>query len=303
MGDDGSMLPSGKTGQVVIRGASVTLGYDRNPAATRDAFARGWFKTGDLGFFDDDGYLFLVGRSREMINRGGEKITPREVDEVLLEHPAIAEAVTFAVPHTTLGEDVAAAIVLRPNATATVKDIRQFASGRLAGFKIPRQVLIVKELPKGATGKVRRVGLAATLGLKSGAVATQPFVAPRTPLENELTGIWTDVLSREQVGIHDDFFALGGDSLLAAQVIACIHDRFHLDVGVVSVFEAPTVAEMAQHLEGIDPGRRNAPSRCEYCRASIETKNYPRRRPRNGCGSCSTLWQACRTSTLFMRFG
>ena len=261
MGDDGGVLPPGQTGQVVIRGASVTLGYDHNPAATRDAFARGWFKTGDLGFFDDDGYLFLVGRSREMINRGGEKITPREVDEVLLEHPAIAEAVTFAVPHKTLGEDVAAAIVLRPNAKATVNDIRQFASKRLVGFKVPRQVLIVKGLPKGATGKVRRVGLAATLGLKNGAVATQSFIAPRTPLENELAGIWADVLSREQVGIHDDFFALGGDSLLAAQVIACIHDRFHLDVGVVSVFEAPTVAEMAQHLEGlIQAGQTHRPA-------------------------------------------
>ena len=123
------MLPPGKTGQVVIRGASVTPGYDGDAAATHAAFAGGWFKTGDLGFFDDDGYLFLVGRSREMINRGGEKITPREVDEVLLEHPAVAEAVTFAVPHATLGEDVAAAIVLRPHAKVAAKDIRQFVSG------------------------------------------------------------------------------------------------------------------------------------------------------------------------------
>ena len=251
MGDDGNMLPHRQTGQVVIRGASVTLGYDGDPAATRDAFAGGWFKTGDLGFFDDDGYLFLVGRSREMINRGGEKITPREVDEVLLEHPAIAEAVTFAVPHTTLGEDVAAAIVLRPHAVATPKDIRQFVSGRLADFKVPRQVLIVKELPKGATGKVRRVGLAAKLGLDNGIVTTQSFVAARTPLENELAGIWADVLLCEQVGIHDDFFALGGDLLLAAQVLSCIHDKMHLDVGVASVFEAPTVGEMAQHLEAL----------------------------------------------------
>lgn len=261
MGDDGKMLPHRQTGQVVIRGASVTLGYDRDPAATRDAFAGGWFKTGDLGFFDDDGYLFLVGRSREMINRGGEKLTPREVDEVLLEHPAIAEAVTFAVPHTTLGEDVAAAIVLRPNATATVKDIRQFAGGRLADFKVPRQVFIVKELPKGATGKVRRVGLAAKLAITNGVAATQSFVAPRTPLENELAGIWADVLACEQVGIHDDFFALGGDSLLAAQVLACIRDKIHLDVGVVSVFEAPSVAEMAQHLEAlIQTGQTRRPT-------------------------------------------
>ena len=135
--------------------------------ATEAAFAGDWFKTGDLGFFDDDGYLFLTGRIREIINRGGEKIAPQEVDEVLLEHPAVAEAVTFAVPHATLGEDVASAVVLRPDAAATPKDIRQFAIGRIADFKVPRQVLIVREIPKGPTGKVQRIGLAAKLGLAS----------------------------------------------------------------------------------------------------------------------------------------
>ena len=213
MGDGGSLLPHGKTGQVVIRGPSVTLGYDGDRATTLAAFDGDWFKTGDLGFFDSDGYLFLVGRSREMINRGGEKITPREIDEVLLEHPAVAEAVTFAVPHPTLGEDVAAALVLRPHANATTKDIRQFAMERLAEFKVPRQVLFLKELPKSATGKVRRIGLAAKLGLASGVATPQAYVAPRTPLENVLTGIWADILQREQVGIYDDFFALGGEFL------------------------------------------------------------------------------------------
>ena len=107
MDEAGALLPRGQTGQVVVRGTSVIDGYDGNPMATDAAFAGDWFKTGDLGFFDDDGYLFLSGRIREMINRGGEKIAPKEVDEVLLEHPAVAEAVTFAVPHATLGEDVA----------------------------------------------------------------------------------------------------------------------------------------------------------------------------------------------------
>src|SRR5207253_1734705 len=143
MDEAGALLPRGQTGQVVVRGASVIDGYDGNPMATEAAFAGDWFKTGDLGFFDDDGYLFLPGRIREMINRGGEKIAPKEVDEVLLEHPAVADAVTFAVPHATLGEDVASAVVLRPNAVATPKDIRQFAGGRIADFKVPRQVLVV----------------------------------------------------------------------------------------------------------------------------------------------------------------
>jgi acyl-CoA synthetase (AMP-forming)/AMP-acid ligase II len=249
MDDGGGLLPHGKTGQVVIRGASVTLGYDGDPATTAAAFAGDWFKTGDLGFFDGDGYLFLVGRSREMINRGGEKITPREIDEVLLEHPAVAEAVTFAVPHPTLGEDVAAAIVLRAHAKATTKDIRQFVMARLAEFKVPRQVLFLKELPKSATGKVRRIGLAAKLGLASGVAAPQAFVAPRTPLENVLAGIWADILRHERVGIHDDFFALGGDSLLAAQALTCIYETMQLKIEVSGLFDAPTVAEMAEYLE------------------------------------------------------
>jgi acyl-CoA synthetase (AMP-forming)/AMP-acid ligase II len=247
MDEGGAFLPSGQTGQVVVRGASLMSGYDADSIATKAAFAGDWFKTGDLGFFDDDGYLFLAGRIKEIINRGGQKIAPSQVDEVLLEHPAVAEAVTFAVPHPTLGEDVAAAVVLRPAAKVTPKDIRQFAMGRLATFKVPRQVQIVAEIPKGPTGKVQRVGLAEKLGLAG--AASRTFAAPRTPLENVLAGIWADVLRLDQVGIHDDFFALGGDSLLAAHVLTSIHDAMHLDVGVVSLFDAPTVAEMAEYLE------------------------------------------------------
>ncbi len=256
MDEEGTLLTRGQTGEVVVRGASVTSGYDGDPKATKAAFAGDWFKTGDLGFFDADGYLFLVGRMREIINRGGEKVAPQEVDEVLLEHPAVAEAVTFAVPHATLGEDVASAVVLRSHCVATPKDIRQFAIGRIADFKVPRQVLIVTELPKGPTGKVKRVGLAAKLGLESGGVMPRTFLAPRTSLEKELAGIWATVLQIEQVGIHDDFFALGGDSLLATQVLAHIHTILLLDVEVSCFFEAPTVAEMAQHLEAlIDSGQ------------------------------------------------
>ena len=249
MDDRGDVLPAGEAGHVTVRGPSVMPGYDGNSAATAAAFTGDWFKTGDQGFFDEEGYLYLSGRTREMINRGGENIAPREVDEALLEHPAVAEAVTFAVPHATLGEDVAAAVALRPNADATAKDIRQFAAGRLADFKVPRQVLIIEQLPKGSTGKVQRIGLAEKLGLAGGSAASRTFAAPRTSLENILAGIWADVLHLEQVGIHDDFFALGGDSLLAAHVLTSIHDAMHLEVEVVSLFDAPTVAEMAEYLE------------------------------------------------------
>ena len=247
--EGGGFLPSGQTGQVVVRGASVMSGYDNDLIATEAAFFGDWFKTGDQGFFDEDGYLFLVGRSQEVINRGGEKIAPQEVDKVLLEHPAVADAITFAVPHPTLGQDVASAIVLRHDAAATPNDIRRFVSGRVADFKVPRQVLIVTELPKGPTGKVLRVGLAAKLGLANYAAMPRTFVAPRTALEKVLAGIWVDVLGIEQVGIHDDFFVLGGDSLSVAKLVAQVYDAVDFEIEVSRFFEAPTIAETAHDFE------------------------------------------------------
>jgi acyl-CoA synthetase (AMP-forming)/AMP-acid ligase II len=245
----GALLPNGELGQIVVRGASVMSGYAGDPMASRTAFAGDWFETGDQGFFDKDGYLFLVGRSREIINRGGEKIAPQEVDEALLEHPGVAEAATFAVAHRTLGEDVAAAIVLRQPAAATPREIRDFVSGRVADFKVPRHILIVSELPKGPTGKVQRIGLAEKLGLASGINLPQTFVAPRTPLEKMLVGCWAEVLQVERVGIHDDFFALGGDSLSVSHVLARVYEITHVEVEVFGFFEAPTVAGLADHLE------------------------------------------------------
>jgi acyl-CoA synthetase (AMP-forming)/AMP-acid ligase II len=143
----------------------VTAGYERNREANDAAFAFGWFHTGDQGVLDADGYLRVTGRLKEIINRGGEKISPLEVDDVLMDHPDIAQCVTFAVPHEKLGEEVAAAIVLREGTSASENDIRTFASGRLADFKVPRKVVILDEIPKGATGKLQRIGLAAKLGL------------------------------------------------------------------------------------------------------------------------------------------
>jgi acyl-CoA synthetase (AMP-forming)/AMP-acid ligase II len=161
----GRRLPAGERGEVVIRGSNVTAGYLGSPEATAAAFTDGWLRTGDEGFFDADGYLRLTGRLKELINRGGEKISPREVDETLLDHPAVAQAVTFALPDPKLGEEVAAAIVLRAGSSATEADIRDFARARLAPFKVPRRVLFLAEIPKGPTGKLQRIGLAEKLGL------------------------------------------------------------------------------------------------------------------------------------------
>ncbi len=165
MDDEGNLLQTGEVGEVVIRGPNVTPGYENNPDANAEAFTHGWFRTGDQGVMDDDGYVTITGRLKEIINRGGEKISPKEVDEVLMDHPAVQQVVTFAVPHEKLGEEVAAAVVLREGSDSSPAEIRQFAAERLADFKVPRQVLVMEEIPKGPTGKLRRIGLAEQLGI------------------------------------------------------------------------------------------------------------------------------------------
>jgi acyl-CoA synthetase (AMP-forming)/AMP-acid ligase II len=165
MDDDGTILPQGEIGEVVIRGPNVTAGYEANPDANAKAFTHGWFRTGDQGAFDAEGYLTLTGRLKELINRGGEKVSPLEVDGVLSAHPAVAQALTFAMPHAKLGEEVAAAVVLREGAACTERELRDFAAQQLADFKVPRKVVFLPEIPKGATGKLMRIGLAEKLGL------------------------------------------------------------------------------------------------------------------------------------------
>ena len=158
------LLPAGHRGEVVIKGPTVVDGYEDNPEANATAFVDGWFRTGDEGFLDDDGYLFLTGRLKEQINRGGEKISPLEVEEVLLGHPVVVEAVVFAVPHDKLGEDVGAAVVLADGRDPDEQELRTYLGEQLAAFKVPRRISFVTEIPKGATGKVQRVGMADRLG-------------------------------------------------------------------------------------------------------------------------------------------
>jgi acyl-CoA synthetase (AMP-forming)/AMP-acid ligase II len=162
MNDEGTLLPRGSSGEVVIQGPNVIDGYENNPEANASSFTNGWFRTGDLGVLDTNGYLTLISRIKELINRGGEKISPREVDDVLLDHPAVSEAVSFGVPHRTWGEEVAAAVVLRSPATeaALIGHCRQ----HLAEFKVPKSIYIVDAIPRTATGKVQRRNVAAALG-------------------------------------------------------------------------------------------------------------------------------------------
>ncbi|MDP2007332.1 MAG: acyl--CoA ligase [Rubrivivax sp.] len=165
MADDGSLLPRGEIGEIVIRGDNVTAGYENNPKANAEAFTNGWFRTGDQGVMDAEGYVSLTGRLKEIINRGGEKVSPREVDEILMDHPAVAQVVCFGMPHPKLGEEVAACVVLREGQAVTERELQDFVGKRAADFKVPKKILFMEEIPKGATGKLQRIGLAAKLGL------------------------------------------------------------------------------------------------------------------------------------------
>jgi len=253
MNEAGDLLSRGETGEIAIRGANVTPGYENNPKANRESFTHGWFRTGDQGTLDEEGYLFLTGRLKEIINRGGEKISPREIDEVLMDHPAVAQAVAFALPDPRLGEDVAAAVVLRPGASATAGELRRFAALRLAEFKVPSRVVILEEIPKGPTGKLQRIGLAEKLGISGSeeAVAGEraPFVAPRNPVEETVAALWRDVLRVDEVGVNDRFLDLGGDSLLATMLLSRIREALRLEISLTEFFETPTVAAQAHLVE------------------------------------------------------
>ncbi|HLK47298.1 MAG TPA: acyl--CoA ligase [Bryobacteraceae bacterium] len=161
MNDAGDLLPTGGKGEVVLQGPSVITAYENNPEANAKSFTNGWFRTGDEGVLDDEGYLRLTGRIKELINRGGEKIAPPEIDEVLLTHPAVAEAVSFGIPHPTWGEEVAAAVVLREPATEA--ELNAHCRARLAEFKCPKKYFLVESIPRTATGKVQRLNVAAQL--------------------------------------------------------------------------------------------------------------------------------------------
>jgi acyl-CoA synthetase (AMP-forming)/AMP-acid ligase II len=163
MDDSGTILEQGDLGEVVVKGPNVIDGYENNPDANATAFVNGWFRTGDQGRFDEDGFLSLTGRLKELINRGGEKISPLEIDDVLLRHPAVAEAVAFAAPHRTLGEDVYAAVVLKGDATE--RELKAYCAEYLAEFKVPRRFYMLESIPRGATGKLQRINLAKLLDI------------------------------------------------------------------------------------------------------------------------------------------
>jgi acyl-CoA synthetase (AMP-forming)/AMP-acid ligase II/thioesterase domain-containing protein len=240
----GQPVQSGSEGEIRIRGAAVTDGYWNDPDANADSFSNGWLRTGDLGRFDEDSYLYVTGRVKEVVNRGGEKIMPQEIDVALAAHPAVLEAAGFGVPHPTLGEDIAAAVVLRAGVSVTEHDLREFAADRVAAFKVPRRIVFVECIPKGATGKVRRIALRDEWA----GLAQPAALSGASPLELKLVEIWNRILQNE-IGLDDDFFAAGGDSLAAIVMLAEARSALAVDSSLldrIDFFEKPTVRSLAR---------------------------------------------------------
>ncbi|AMN39127.1 non-ribosomal peptide synthetase [Rhodoplanes sp. Z2-YC6860] len=250
--DEGRKLATGKRGEIVLRGPAITRGYDNDIAATQSAFRDGWFRTGDLGYLDRDGYLFIVGRIKDVIKRGGQQVAPAEVEAAFLAHPDVIEAVAFSVPHERLGEDVAAAIVLGPDARISEQALRKFASERLASYKVPGLIRFVDAIPKNAAGKVKREGLGAMLfgatpTTEAKAESTAP--APAKLLERQLAEIWADQLEVDRVGVDQDVFALGADSITVTQMRSRLRRQFGVDFSFKDMFDAPTAAMLAARIE------------------------------------------------------
>jgi acyl-CoA synthetase (AMP-forming)/AMP-acid ligase II/thioesterase domain-containing protein len=213
-GNDGTFLPPGQTGQIVVRGPSVTPGYLYDVDDIPSGPENGWLATGDLGVIDEDGFLSIVGRAKEVINRGGEKISPYDVEKALLRHPAVREAAAFPVPHPRLGENVAAAVTLNPGMKASSAELIEFIYDRLAPFQMPRQVHILPGLPLSVSGKISRSELTQAF-----ASHVRQISPPEQPAQIQIAELWQRYLNRTDIGLDDDFFELGGDSLQATEML------------------------------------------------------------------------------------
>jgi oxalate---CoA ligase len=258
----GTLLPPDTEGEVVLRGDVVMDGYLGAAEANRKVFRDGWFRTGDLGRMDGEGDLFITGRIKEIINRGGETISPLEIDHTLAEHPAIAQAASFGVAHPTLGEDIVAAVVLRPGGGATASEVRSFLAERLSRSKVPGRIWFAESIPVSASGKPLRDTLSTDFQTRAKAAESPESPGPQdestASLRRRIGEIWMRVLNSDLPGGEDNFFAMGGDSLSAARLFTLLEAEFQLDETLEpgKFFDSPTlfqlVAVVAERLQRDD---------------------------------------------------
>lgn len=240
---NGSAVPDGCQGEVCVAGESVFAGYANLDRP--QAFHGKWFRTGDIGYFDDDGFLFLVGRTGDIINRGGEKLSSLEVEQKLLEHPSIAQAAAFSVPHETLGEDVGAVVVLSDDKNARDDDLRDFLVTRLSPYKIPRRLMRVEALPQLASGKIDKKACRDIYLNKPQMNASS---SKRSDIGSTIASVWSDVLKQPEPSDNDDFFDSGGDSLAAHTLILTLEEKLGVTLPVNILFNSPTFVELEREI-------------------------------------------------------
>lgn len=233
--------PPGVDGEILLRGAGVIREY--LGAQPDGAFWEGWLRTGDIGRVDDDGYLYVVGRKKEVIKRGGHSVFPLEIDNVLSTHPSVAEAITFSIPHDTLGEDVMAAVVGKPDASIDPTSLREQLSTSLSSYKIPTRVIVVDSIPRNAIGKALRREMAQQVAPQLAPESR----SPSTPTEEALLSIWHKVLRRNDIGVTDNVFQFGADPLRAGLASGFIDEASGVQMSTKVLYARPTVREQAAY--------------------------------------------------------
>ena len=259
---EGAELPAGEPGEVLLRGDGMVQGYYKDPVGTAAALdAEGWLHTGDLAYRDEDGYFFVVGRSKELIIKGGMNIAPKQIDEVLESHPAVLEAAAVGIPDRYVGEDLIAFAVLRDGMNCDERELLSFCESHLGHFKTPTRIHFVQDLPKGPSGKVQRLKLQETAAQRSvsvpgscqdeaaargdGSASRVGSVARSTPIEQIIAETWAKLLAQPQVDVHSNFFSLGGHSLLAIQCLSLLREKLPIALSLSDFFENATVAQQA----------------------------------------------------------
>lgn len=239
IGDDSRILNTREVGEVCIQGSNVFEGYMNNPKANKESFIDGYFKTGDLGYLDEEGFLFLTGRKKEIINKGGFKISPLQIDQIILKHPQIKEAITFPVPHETLGDDIGLMIVGDKQLNEQI--IYEFLGDKLPEYMLPTKIYFVDEIPKSATGKINRLSIAKQL-----TPAKQASRLPQSQLEKDLAQVWQKLLMIPNVYLDDNFFQLGGNSLVAAEFYNHVANKYQAFLNPIQLYQSPTISKMGE---------------------------------------------------------
>jgi acyl-CoA synthetase (AMP-forming)/AMP-acid ligase II len=263
--DAGSPVGPLAPGEIAIRGANVTSGYLENDDANRRAFHAGWFRTRDQGYLDEDGFLFLTGRIDDVINRGGQKVQPQDVEAVLKDHPAVEDAAVFGVAHKTLGEEVAALVVLNAvlnSGPVAEIELRRFAETRLTSYKVPHSIQFVDQIPRTGAGKLQRRLLRDTYGQFTN--LEQAPEAPATETEKALAAIWESELRQGPISREANFFSLGGDSLTAALVGTQIQSTFGVNLDLRAFVEYPRLRDLSRVLDELRLGDKQELEALEY---------------------------------------